>query len=114
MASVPVGAGHAQSSYFDDGTRCAELSARKERVQVITGAAPTSVDIYLAPDPTAFVACMKAAGHPPPKVDAQHYTTVARACLDQARGAAARDSAYADCVRRSGIVVEALPDDEQK
>jgi hypothetical protein len=111
---APIGAAHAQSSYFADGSRCEEVTARKERVQVITGGAATFVDIYLGPDPAAFAACMQAAGHPPPRFDAEQYTTIARTCLAEARAATDRDAAYAECLRRSGIVVEALPADEKK
>lgn len=102
---------HAESGYFDAGVRCAQLAARKQRVQVVTGATVTFVDVPLPPDAAAFTACMTAAGHPPPKIDPEQYTAVARGCLRQAGAAADRDAAYGECVRR-GIVVEALPDDE--
>jgi hypothetical protein len=97
---------------FADAAQCVRTAEIKERVQVPSGTTSTVLEITLSYDMAVFGACMERAGHPAPKADPGAYLTVARRCIQEADRAANAQAAYAECVRQSGIVVEALPDGE--
>lgn len=94
---------------FTDAAHCLSATEIKERVQVQTGASTTVLEIALSYDMAAFGACMERAGHPPPKADPAAYLAVARKCVQEADRSGNAEATYAECVRQSGISVEALP-----
>ncbi len=104
----------ATQTFFLDAEHCLSATHIKERAQVQTGAANTVLEITLSYDMAAFSTCMERSGHPAPKADPAAYLAVARRCLHEAGRAANAEAIYGECVRQSGITVEALPDGERE
>jgi hypothetical protein len=88
-----------------------QQSERRLHVAVPAGAAVTAVDMPGYQDAGDFGECMRQAGYVAPRADPQEYLEVARTCLGEATRAGNPDAAYGDCVRRSRITVEVLPDE---
>ncbi len=105
------------ASYFADASQCFESTMHKQQIQLNMGGnsypspsiiTPITIDLPLVPDAEAYSYCMANLGYVPPKADPQAYLQESQTCLDQARGAANHNQAYADCIRKGGIAVDLI------
>jgi hypothetical protein len=106
------------SRYYADANECYQTANRKEKVNVMLSgnkehsfAFPITIDIPITYDAGAFKNCMIYAGHKEPKVetaDPTAYLELSRRCLDEARGEANTNEAYANCIKNGDISVDVI------
>ncbi len=103
------------AGYFADASQCFDSTMHKQQIQLNVGGnsypspsivTPINIDLPSVPDADAYSHCMTDLGYVPPKVDARAYLQTSQTCLDQTRGAANYNEAYADCIRKGGIAVD--------
>lgn len=107
--SIPD-ASDANRGYFADALNCRQSALRVEAIKVPTAHSMSVIEVPTTYDAGKFVACMTYAGRPVSRVDLSDYLTISSACLNEARNLANSDDAYADCIQRSRLNVEIIPD----
>ncbi|MEQ1620474.1 MAG: hypothetical protein ABL919_03635 [Methylococcales bacterium] len=94
--------------YFSDASKCYQSSVRVEKILVN----PTVgvVEIPIGYDANTFVVCMDYSGRPVSRADPTKYLNTSTTCLQHARDAEYPDKSYADCIDRSHLDIEIIPD----